>query len=439
MTLADQVWEAGVVGAGGAGFPTHLKLQGRAEVVVANGAECEPLLHKDSHLLEKDAEQVVEGLRRTMDAVGAARGWVALKRKNTAAVEAIRFALRDREIGVHLLGDYYPAGDEFVLVHEVTGRLIPAGGIPLQVGCLVQNVETLVNISQAARGRPVVHKTLTIAGAVREPKTLRVPIGTSLRDCIAAVGNSTVADPVMLVGGIMMGEVVTNWETPVTKTTSGVVVLPPDHPVARRRTQPVAFMRTIGRSACDQCRYCTEYCPRYLLGYGVEPHLVMRGLGFSMTGEARWNAWAGLCCACGLCTLYACPEGLFPKEACDDARSELKRMGWKPDGKIPAAPHPMHDGRRVPIQSLMRRLHLTAYDHPAPMLAGELHPRRVKLQLKQGAGVPAVAIVSPGTEVATGTLLAEPPPGAVGARLHAPIEGVVVSVGSESIIIERRI
>jgi Na+-translocating ferredoxin:NAD+ oxidoreductase RnfC subunit len=439
MSLVEQVRDAGVVGAGGAGFPTHVKLQGRAEVVVANGAECEPLLHKDGILLEHEAARIVEGLQQTMRAVGASRGWVALKRKNVVAVDAVRAAVRGSDIGVFLLGDFYPAGDEFVLVHEVTGRLIPAGGLPLHVGCLVQNVETLVNIAKAASGQPVTEKVITVAGAVGEPTTMVVPLGTMLGACLEAAGGSMVSDPVLFVSGVMMGEVSTSLDTPVTKTTSGVVVLAADHPVAQRRAVPAQSRRAIGRSACDQCRYCTEYCPRYLLGYGIEPHLVMRGLGFNLAGETSWNAWAGLCCACGLCTWYACPEGLFPKEACDDARAELKRMGWKPDGKAPLAPHPMHDGRRVPTQGLLRRLHLQYFDRPAPLKRDKVHPQRVELRLKQSTGAPAVPVVGSGAEVRLGALVAEPLPGTLGARLHATIAGTVLSISQESMVIQQHL
>ena len=102
----------------------------------------------------------------------------------------------------------------------------------------------------------------------------------------------------------------------------------------------------IGKSACDQCRYCTEFCPRFLLGYAVEPHQVMRSLGLHATGAAHWNEWATLCCSCGLCTLYACPEELFPKEACDDAKAELRKAGprWTGPRRDALRPHPLRDG-----------------------------------------------------------------------------------------------
>lgn len=181
MNLVEQVRLAGVVGAGGGGFPTHVKLAGKADTVIANGAECEPLLHKDAAVMEHEAVAMVRGIQLAMEAVGAATGIVGIKAKNKHAVEAVEAACKGTTVRVHLLGDYYPAGDEYDLVHETTGRLIPPGGIPLNVGIVVCNVETFVNIAAAAEGRPVTHKTLTIAGAVRSPRTITVPLGMSLR------------------------------------------------------------------------------------------------------------------------------------------------------------------------------------------------------------------------------------------------------------------
>src|SRR5581483_1821695 len=145
MSLADKVKKAGVVGAGGGGFPTHVKLAATADAVIANGAECEPLLHKDAAVMEHDAANVVRGMLLAMEAVQARDGVVGIKAKNAHAVDAIRAACAGTAVRVHLLGDYYPAGDEYDLVHEVTGRLIPPAGIPLNVGVVVCNVETFAN------------------------------------------------------------------------------------------------------------------------------------------------------------------------------------------------------------------------------------------------------------------------------------------------------
>jgi Na+-translocating ferredoxin:NAD+ oxidoreductase RnfC subunit len=438
MTLAEQVRLAGVVGAGGGGFPTSVKIESKADTVIANGAECEPLLHKDAAVMEHFAADVVRGVVLTMGAVGAGQGFVALKEKNHDAVEAIEKARQGTPVRVKLLGDYYPAGDEYEFVHEVTGRLIPPAGIPLNVGVVVNNVETLVNVAGAAEGRPVTHKILTIAGAVRSPVTLRVPLGTSLRDCIEAAGGVQTDDPVVCIGGMMMGETSDDLDTPVTKTTTGAIVLPRSHRVVERKLTPPKAQAAIGRSACDQCRYCTEYCPRYLLGYAIEPHQVMRSLAFTITGKDHWNQWASLCCSCGLCTLFACPEALFPKEACDDSKAEMRAAGVKWSGPTAVKPHPMREGRRVPIKTLVKRLNLQDYDFPAPLRTEPLNPQRVVLRLKQSAGAPALARIKAGDRVARGQVVAEPDPKAMGAFLHAPFDGLVESVTECHLTLNRR-
>ena len=152
MTLADKVRQAGVVGAGGGGFPTHVKMASKADTVIANGAECEPLLHKDAVVMEKQAAELVRGMELAMGAVGAKAGVIGIKAKKKLAVETVTAACKGTALRVQLLGDYYPAGDEYDLVYEVTGRLIPPGGIPIQVGVVVNNVESFVNIAAAAEG-----------------------------------------------------------------------------------------------------------------------------------------------------------------------------------------------------------------------------------------------------------------------------------------------
>ena len=192
MSLVNQVRNAGVVGAGGGGFPAHVKLAAKADTIIANGAECEPLLHKDAAVLEHRAKDVVRGILLCADALGAGDVVIAIKAKKKAAVAAATAACEGTRARVHLLGDYYPAGDEYDLVHSVTGRLIPPAGIPLNVGVVVMNVESLANVAAAADGKPVTRKIITIAGAVANPASFEVPIGISLRECIAAAGGATV-------------------------------------------------------------------------------------------------------------------------------------------------------------------------------------------------------------------------------------------------------
>lgn len=437
MNLADQVRQAGVVGAGGGGFPAHVKLAAKADTLIANGAECEPLLHKDAVLMEEEAASLVKGMQLAAEAVGAKDIVIGIKAKKKHAVEAATEACQGTNVRVHLLGDYYPAGDEYDLVYEVTGRLIPPAGIPINVGAIVNNVETFINIAAAAEGRPVTHKMLTIAGAVKSPLTLRVPIGTTYRDAIAIAGGLTTNDPVLCIGGLMMGQTTDNLDSPITKTATGVVILPRNHHVMERKLKPNQVQAKIGKSACDQCRYCTEYCPRFLLGYQVEPHAVMRSLAFTATGADYWNQFAALCCSCGLCTLFACPEELYPKEACDDSKAEMRRQQMKWTGPTNIKPHGMRDGRHVPIKTLTRKLHVEQYDLPAPLYSGKIEPNRLVLPLKQSAGTACLPKVKTGDRVSAGQIIGEPAPNAMGALLHAPLAGRITGVTEQQIILEK--
>ena len=237
-SLVEKVWQAGVVGAGGAGFPTWKKIDAHVETVIVNGAECEPLLRNDRQVMVNQAQEVVQGLTLVMKATGANNGVIALKKKYTAAVAALKSEIKNRPgLSLHLMESIYPAGDEFIIVYEVTGKVVPPGEIPLKVGVMVSNVETFLNISRAQRDKPVISRHLTVTGAVREPKTLRLPIGTSIRAALSLAGGPAIENWISIIGGPMMGEVTDNPDTPIIKTTSAVIVLPADHPVVTRKTR----------------------------------------------------------------------------------------------------------------------------------------------------------------------------------------------------------
>jgi Na+-translocating ferredoxin:NAD+ oxidoreductase RnfC subunit len=425
---------AGVVGAGGAGFPAHVKANARVEFVIANGAECEPLLHKDRDLMVHYPQRVVDGVKLLMQATGASHGIIGIKEKNTTAIEALAGAIDDQRIRLHTLGDFYPSGDEYILVYEATGRLIPPQGIPLDVGIVVNNVETLYNISAAMEDMAVIEKFITVSGAVNNAITFVAPIGLSYRDAIDIAGGPGVDTFAIFVSGIMMGKLEFDLDQPITKTCAGLIVLPLDHTLVQRKGQPVEAMHRIGKSACDQCSYCTELCPRYTLGYDVQPHKVMRSLSFTATGEDIWNQYAQLCCGCGLCTLYACPEYLFPKEACDKGRHDLKAKGIKWEGPKDVSPHPMYEYRRTPLKQLVQRLGIEEYDQPTPFQRVDFQPTRVSIPLSQHIGAAARAVVGVGQHVVRGELIGDIEPDQLGARVHSSISGVVRSVEDNIVI-----
>ena len=431
--LAQSLKDLGVVGAGGAGFPTYVKADSKVEFVLANGAECEPLLHKDFELMHHFPEPIVEGMSLMMKATGAPQGKFGIKEKNKEAIASIEPLARAKGIDMVYLGDFYPSGDEYELVYEATGRLIPAAGIPLQVGCVVNNVETLYNVFEATQGKPVTRKFVSINGAVRDPKSFWVPLGTSYRDLLQLAGGATVDQFAMFVGGLMMGSFTYDLDQVVTKTTGGLIVLPQDHYLVKRKDQPLESMNRIGKSACDQCSYCTEFCPRYLLGYEVMPHKVMRSLGFTTTGSDIWNQWSELCCSCGLCTLYACPEDLYPREACDQGKVDMRAAGLKFVQQKPVRVHPMKNARRVPLHMLRKRLKVEEYERETPYDALTHKPDRVRLMFKQHAGKPATPVVKVGDKVKVGAVVAAMGDKDLGANVHASIKGTVDAVTEQYI------
>ena len=193
-------------------------------------------------------------------------------------------------LDVFELGDFYPAGDEQVVVYEVMGRVVPEGGIPLMVGAVVSNVESLANIAAAVEGRPVTERWLTVCGEVARPMVTRVPIGVSLAEVIEAAGGTTLSDYQVVVGGPMMGAVAADLAAPVTKTTSGIIVLPVGHNVVSGKVRDLDQVTKIARVACCQCSRCTDLCPRRLLGHGLEPHKIMRPSWAPRAGRPR-RSW----------------------------------------------------------------------------------------------------------------------------------------------------
>jgi Na+-translocating ferredoxin:NAD+ oxidoreductase RnfC subunit len=373
---------------------------------------------------------ILAGLISMMDATGAKAGKFGVKTKNA---EALKRNLKSDRIEFVTLGDFYPSGDEYELVYAATGRLIPPAGIPLQVGSVVNNVETLYNVHLAEQGAPVTRKFLSVCGAVNEPKSFWAPVGTPFRDLLALAGGATVDQFGVFVSGVMMGALTFDLDDVLTKTTGGLIVLPRDHYLITRRTRPLREMNRIGKSACDQCSYCTEFCPRYLLGYEVQPHKVMRSLGFTMTGGDIWNQWAELCCACGLCTLYACPEDLYPKEACDQGKQDRRAAGLKFAQTRPVEVHPMKEYRRVPLAQLRRRLQIEEYERATPFQEVECRPAVVRIKMLQHTGQPAVPVVEEGAKVKRGQVVGRVEDSKLGAHVHASIDGKVRKVTPECV------
>ena len=452
MSVIQQIFDAGIVGCGGAGFPTHAKLSGKGiRCLILNGAECEPLLGTDRWLMRERPGDIVAAAAAVTKEIGAAECVIGLKKAYTREIAALETAIRKlprtaAPVRLHTMESFYPAGDEQVLVYEVTGKVVPPAGIPLDVGVAVSNVATMAAVFDAMEGRPFTHKYLTVTGEVAEPKILRVPIGTSYTDCIRLAGGTTIDRWIAVNGGPMMGKPMTMAEAAgavVTKTTSGILILPEDGAIGRAQKISLEHMKNRAAASCIQCSYCTELCPRHLLGHPLEPHKIMRKMAISPDITKLLDdpdiQKAALCCQCGVCESYACPMGLQPRRVNALLKDALGKAGIRyPKGEGEYAPLPARRNRKVPTQRAAARAGVLAYYHTDLDTLEEFCPDTVTLPLNQQIGAPCQPVVREGDQVTEGQLVARCPEGKLGANLHASITGKVVKAEGVVVIQERR-
>lgn len=442
MSLLEQIKEAGIIGAGGAGFPTHAKLTSQAEYILLNGAECEPLLRVDQQLMELYPDEIIRGFAAAGRLVGAKQALIGIKKKHGKVIEILKNRIEAlNETGyveVRELPDIYPAGDEQVLVYQLTGRVVPETGIPIHVGCVVVNSETALNIYKASQGQPVTEKYITVAGDVPKRVTVKVPIGTPVIDVLKLSGIEDFSGYAVIDGGPMMGPVMADISGFVTKKNKGFVILKKDHFLIRKKSVTMAQAKRVNKATCEQCRMCTDMCPRYLLGHNMQPHKMMRVMNYSID-DPEGQKIAQLCCQCNMCELFACPAGLHPKMANLYFKEKLaeQNIRYKPDKETFEA-RSIREYRLVPSKRLIARLGLKDFDRPAPMeeQAGPV-PQTVRIATRQHVGAPAAPAVSPGQQVEAGQLIGSIPADSLGAAIHASISGTVSEVTADYIEIRR--
>ena len=287
--------DAGIVGMGGASFPTHVKLSPpkdkSIDVLIINGAECEPYLASDHRLMVEKAPQILEGASYLAQALGVKNVIVAIEKNKPDAIEAMRKEAGARGCTVARLDVVYPQGAERQLIYVLTGRAVPAGGLPMDVGVLVQNVGTAYAVREAVRrNRPLVERVVCVTGrGVAEPKNVLARIGTTFGDLIEFCGGRKPDAGKVIGGGPMMGVAQYSLEAPVTKGTSGIVVL--------KQGEVAQFVG----DACIRCGRCVRACPMRLNPSALS--IFAERLRFEDAGEHHVLD----CIECGCCA-YLCPS-----------------------------------------------------------------------------------------------------------------------------------
>ncbi len=436
MELLEKIFNAGVVGAGGAGFPTHIKLNCSVEYLIINAAECEPLLFTDKYIINNFSKEVVKASWEIGKIVKAEKIYIAVKKVYEKEVECLEKAIKNTglDVKLFLLDNYYPAGDEQMIVKDVTGRTVKAGNIPLSVGCVVSNVATVLNVFEAQDGKPVTYKFVTVTGDVATPKVLKVPLGITFNECIEASGGSTVSNYQVISGGPMMGKVHDSKNINslvVTKTTSGIIVLGDENNfIARLKNTSLKQTLNRAKSACIQCQFCTDLCPRKLSGHNINPHKVMRQMASNPEyTNSEILKEALICCECGVCETFACPMGLSPRQVNIHVKTMLAGEKFQDDAQYKT--ETFREYRKVPPAKIMARMGLSKYYSNKVKEFQEISTKTVKIPLKQHIGAPSEPVVKVGDYVTAGQIIAKGNFDKVSANIHSSISGEVVNINDK--------
>lgn len=311
--LVKRVREAGVVGLGGAAFPTSIKLASDKPVdtLVVNGAECEPYITCDDMLMREHAQEIVHGIVIAQQILQPKSTLIAIEDNKPQAIKAMRAALTDANLPqaeVVAIPTLYPSGGEKQLIRILTGKEVPSGGLPLDLGVICQNVGTLFAIHAAiTQGLPLVERIVTVTGeAVKTPQNLRVPIGTPLQDIISAAGGYLPGAEQLVMGGPMMGIALTTDTVPLIKATNCILV----------QTAEALPGNAI---ACIRCGECAEVCPAQLLPQQLYWHSRARDLEKAQ----EYNLFD--CIECGCCS-YVCPSQIPLVQYYRYAKTEIKQQ-----------------------------------------------------------------------------------------------------------------
>ena len=427
---------AGIVGAGGAGFPTYAKLSDEADLLCVNCSECEPLMYTDFILNREEMAKIVKGAELIMAATNIKHTYLAIKVHRAEALGYADGQVLGENVSIKYLPSVYPIGDEIGLIYETTGRLIKAGNLPITAGVIVMNAETVYNAHEAiVSGKPLVEKWLTIAGDIPEKFTLKVPLGMRVSDIFKQLGIKVDSDHVIIDGGPSMGSISSPDRAVIKKTTKSILILPKTARCVENKQSNIDDMLRRAASACCGCTRCTEMCPRYQLGYPLEPHKLIRAaLNSAAEDYPELIATASLCCSCGVCAEVCCQD-ISPKDVILNLKKILakNKIKFVADKDYPVNPDRPY--RMIKSSKWKDMLGVLKFDAIPTYIPKKLTAQRVEIPTSQHIGAPSIPCVNVGDRVNEGDMIATAGQG-LSVPQYASISGKVVSCDPTKIVIE---
>ena len=436
--LKQLLKDNGVVGAGGAGFPSYCKLAEGADTLLINAVECEPLLYTSYTLLQERMRDIVIGMRAVMEYAHIARGLIGVKDYRAAKLGYSDGQELAPGVFIKYIPNVYPMGDEINLIYTATGRVVPPGQLPITRGVIVYNTETIYNIGLVVQyGQPVTKTYLTISGDIPKAYCVKVPVGMKISEVLSTMGVTVPDTHVVIDGGPSMGTVVNLATDVVKKPCSGLLILPKTIPAVRNklRTKEDNFRRA--SSVCCQCNRCTDLCPRHLLGYPLEPHKMVRSTLSAAMADPELIKTATMCCGCDICSTLACCQEISPMQIIKEYKGILakNRMKYMADPNEQFTPSPDRESRMVSAGKWKEMLGVAKYDKFPPIYVEEkLKATQVEVPMSQHIGAPAVPIVKVGDEVKEDQMIAQAADG-LSIPHFAPISGKVTYVDAKTIVI----
>lgn len=427
---------AGIVGAGGAGFPTYAKLSDEADLLCVNCSECEPLMYTDFILNREEMAKIVKGAELIMAATNIKHTYLAIKVHRAEALGYADGQVLGENVSIKYLPSVYPIGDEIGLIYETTGRLIKAGNLPITEGVIVMNAETVYNAHEAiVSGKPLVEKWLTIAGDIPEKFALKAPIGMRVSEIFKQLGIKVDSDHVIIEGGPSMGSISSPDRAVIKKTTKSILILPKTTRCVENKQSNIDDMLRRAASACCGCTRCTEMCPRYQLGYPLEPHKLIRAaLNSAAEDYPELIATASLCCSCGVCAEVCCQD-ISPKDVILNLKKILakNKIKFVADKDYPVNPDRPY--RMIKSSKWKDMLGVLKFDAIPTYIPKKLSASRVEIPTSQHIGAPSVPCVNVGDTVNEGDMIATAGQG-LSVPQYASISGKVVSCDPTKIVIE---